>query len=92
MQNLQALTQAIARIYSSTLKPEALLYRRANGLQDYDERMAILMQVVEGEAVGSYYFPQLSGVAFSQNQYRSASMAMMSVDVAAEPATSRIVT
>ncbi|HMD87737.1 MAG TPA: PEP/pyruvate-binding domain-containing protein [Anaerolineaceae bacterium] len=69
-QNLQALTRAIARIYSSTLKPEALLYRRANGLQDYDERMAVLIQTVQGEQYGRYFFPQGAGVAFSHNLYR----------------------
>lgn len=69
-QNLDSLTNAIARTYASTLKPEALLYRRSKGLQDYDERMAVLIQVVEGEQFGRYYFPQASGVAFSHNIYR----------------------
>jgi phosphoenolpyruvate synthase/pyruvate phosphate dikinase len=67
---LQALTNAIAGTYASTLKPEALLYRRSKGLQDYDERMAILIQTVQGEAYGSYYLPQAAGVAFSRNLYR----------------------
>jgi hypothetical protein len=69
-QNLNNLTQAIARTYASTLKPEALLYRRSKGLQDYDERMAILIQVVQGETFGRYYLPQAAGVAFSRNLYR----------------------
>ncbi|NLG71994.1 MAG: hypothetical protein GX495_08145 [Chloroflexi bacterium] len=69
-ENLRALTRAIASIYASSLNPDALLYRRARGLQDYDERMAILIQVVQGEQVGSYYFPQAAGVAFSSNFYR----------------------
>jgi hypothetical protein len=69
-QNLKALTRAIARIYASTLNPTALLYRRSRGLQDYDERMAVLIQVVEGNQFGNYYLPDLSGVAFSHNQYR----------------------
>jgi hypothetical protein len=68
--NLDALTTAIAKIYASTLKPEALLYRRSKGLQDYDERMAILIQVVQGEAFRDYFLPQASGVAFSRNLYR----------------------
>ncbi|MFW5714632.1 MAG: PEP/pyruvate-binding domain-containing protein, partial [Brevefilum sp.] len=68
--NLQALTRAIARIYASTLNPNALLYRRSRGLQDYDERMAVLIQTVEGNRFGDYYLPDLSGVAFSHNQYR----------------------
>ena len=69
-QNLHALTLGIAQIYASTLNPNALLYRRSKGLQDYDERMAILIQVVEGDTFGRYYFPQAAGVAFSRNQYR----------------------
>jgi len=69
-QNLKALTRAIARTYASTLNPNALLYRRSRGLQDYDERMAVLIQVVEGNRFDDYYLPDLSGVAFSYNQYR----------------------
>ncbi len=69
-ENLNYLTHAIRRIYASILNPDALLYRRAKGLQDYDERMAVLLQVVEGEPFGRYYFPQAAGVAFSRNMYR----------------------
>jgi len=69
-ENLRELTQAITRIYASSLNPDALLYRRAKGLQDYDERMAILIQVVQGEQFGRYYLPHAAGVAFSRNLYR----------------------
>lgn len=75
-QNLQDLTQAITRIYASIFNPDALLYRRAKGLQDYDERMALLIQVVEGEAMADasnaqrYFLPHAAGVAFSRNLYR----------------------
>jgi hypothetical protein len=69
-QNLQALTRAIARIYASTLNPNALLYRRSRGLQDYDERMAVLIQTVQGERHGRFFLPQGAGVAFSRNLYR----------------------
>ena len=69
-ENLQSLTQAMARIYASIMNPDALLYRRARGLQDYDERMAILIQVVQGDQFGRYFLPQAAGVAFSRNLYR----------------------
>ena len=69
-QNLHDLTQAIIRIYASMLNPDALLYRRSKGLQDYDERMAVLIQVVQGERYGRYFLPQAAGVAFSRNLYR----------------------
>ncbi|RME86958.1 MAG: hypothetical protein D6770_10610 [Anaerolineae bacterium] len=69
-ENLDALTEAIARVYASGLRPEPLLYRRRMGLLDYDERIAILIQVVEGERFGDYYLPHAAGVAFSRNLYR----------------------
>jgi len=69
-ENLQSLLNAIAQVYASTLNPDALLYRRSKGLLDYDERMAILIMVVEGNAYKRYYLPDGSGVAFSRNLYR----------------------
>ena len=69
-QNLKDLTKAVATIYASTLNPNALLYRRARGFQDYDERMAVLIQEVQGQRFGKYYFPHGAGVAFSRNTYR----------------------
>ncbi|GAP12864.1 phosphoenolpyruvate synthase/pyruvate phosphate dikinase [Longilinea arvoryzae] len=69
-ENLRALTRAISHIYGSTLNPNALLYRRSKGLLDYDERMGVLIQVVQGEAFGRYYMPHGAGVAFSRNLYR----------------------
>jgi hypothetical protein len=69
-ENLAALTEAIARVYASCLNPNALLYRHAKGLVEYDERIAILLQFVEGEQFGHYFLPQAAGVAFSRNLYR----------------------
>jgi hypothetical protein len=69
-ENLAALTKAIAQVYASVVNPDALLYRRSKGLQDYDERMGILIQVVQGERTGRYYLPHAAGVAFSRNLYR----------------------
>ncbi len=69
-ENLNELSRAIRIVYASALNPDALLYRRSKGLQDYDERMAILIQVVEGERFGRYYFPQGAGVGFSRNLFR----------------------
>lgn len=69
-QNLEALMRGIARVYASSINPNALLYRRQRGLLDYDERMAVLIQVVEGERLGNYFLPQVAGVAFSRNLFR----------------------
>jgi hypothetical protein len=68
--NLAAFTNASAKVYASTLNPNALLYRRNKGLQDYDERMAILIMVVEGKSFKKYFLPDAAGVAFSRNLYR----------------------
>jgi len=68
-ENLAALLKAIAKIYASVLKPDALFYRRIHRLEDYDERMAILIQRVEGERHGKYFFPIMAGVGFSRNPY-----------------------
>ena len=69
-ENLFALTNAIARVYASSVNPNALVYRHQSGLADYDERIAVLIQYVEGEQFGHYYLPQGAGVAFSRNLYR----------------------
>jgi hypothetical protein len=69
-ENLNALTKAIACTYASTYNPDALLYRHSKGLQDYDERMAVLIQAVQGEQWGRYFLPFGAGVAFSRNIYR----------------------
>jgi hypothetical protein len=68
--NLKDLTEAIARVYASCVNPNALLYRHAKGLVDYDERIAVLLQLVEGEQFGHYFMPHAAGVAFSRNLYR----------------------
>jgi hypothetical protein len=69
-ENLFALTNAISRVYASSVNPDALMYRHQHGLADYDERIAVLIQHVEGEQFGRYYLPQGAGVAFSRNLYR----------------------
>lgn len=64
-ENLRDLTLAIRRAYASIYNPDALSYRRRMGLLDYDERMAILIQEVQGQAYGDYFFPSAAGVAYS---------------------------
>jgi Pyruvate phosphate dikinase, AMP/ATP-binding domain len=66
-ENLRALTLAIRRVYASVYSPDALLYRRRMGLLDYDERMAVLLQEVQGQTYRRYFFPTLAGVAFSRS-------------------------
>jgi len=68
--NLAALMNAIKRVYASVLNPAALLYRQHTGLVDYDERMAVLIQKVQGTRYGPYFFPTLAGVGYSRNPFR----------------------
>lgn len=69
-ENLAALITAIKTVYGSVLSPDALAYRRKMGLLDYDERMAILIQPVQGERRGAVFFPALAGVGYSRNPFR----------------------
>ncbi|MCB0210849.1 MAG: PEP/pyruvate-binding domain-containing protein [Anaerolineae bacterium] len=68
-ENVKALIEAIIKIYASVLTPDALFYRQIHGLDDYDERMAILIQKVQGKQYGNYFFPMLAGVGFSRNPF-----------------------
>ena len=69
-ERLEALCNAVRRVYASVLNPDALAYRKQMGLIDYDERMAILLQKVEGRSWQRHFFPQAAGVGFSHNPYR----------------------
>jgi len=69
-EKLSALTKAISQIYASVMNPDALLYRHLKDLADYDERIGILIQFVEGKRWGKYFLPHGAGVAFSRNLYR----------------------
>ncbi len=68
-QNLRALIRTITKVYASVLSPDALFYRQIQGLEDYDERMAILIQKVQGSHFGQYFFPVVAGVGFSRNPF-----------------------
>lgn len=60
-ENFVALLNAIRRIYASSFNPQAIKLRKQHGLLDYDERMAIMIQILEGEQHGRYYFPAIMG-------------------------------
>jgi hypothetical protein len=61
---------AIKRVYASVLSPDPLLYRQRMGLIDYDERMAVLIQKVQGSYHRHYFFPIVAGVGYSSNPFR----------------------
>jgi hypothetical protein len=68
-ENLAALTRAIIRVYASVYNPNALLYRKQRGLLDFDERMAVLIQVVQGQRYRDWFFPTVAGMAYSRNPF-----------------------
>ena len=69
-ENLEAVLDAIRTIYASTFNPNALTYRRKNGLVDYEEQMGILIQRVPGDNYGLYHFPDISGIGASRSPFR----------------------
>jgi len=58
---------AIKIVYSSVLKPDALLYRIKHKLIYTDEQMGVLVMRVEGERFADKLMPMVAGVGFSRN-------------------------
>lgn len=69
-QRLEALMDAIAEVYASTIGPDPIEYRAERGLLDFHEEMGIMIQEVVGKRVGDYFLPAYAGVAFSNNEFR----------------------
>lgn len=69
-ERLSSALDAIAEIYASIFGPDPIEYRKENGLLEFHEEMAIIIQEVVGERVGDYYFPSFAGVGFGFNEYR----------------------
>ncbi len=68
-ERMAAFLRAVKLVYASALNPDALSYRKKRGLDEHDEQMALLVQRVSGMPYKHYFFPNLAGVAFSQNLY-----------------------
>ena len=69
-ERLDALLDAIAEVYASTIGPDPIGYRAERGLLDFHEEMGIMIQEVVGQQVGDYFLPAFAGVAFSNNEFR----------------------
>jgi hypothetical protein len=67
------LTEAVKLVYASTFFRAARGYRRATGLADKDERMAVIIQEVVGRRHGDRFYPDVSGVGRSHNFYPTGS-------------------
>jgi pyruvate, water dikinase len=63
------LEQAILRVFASTMSRDALVYRRQRDLDHLEERMALLLQRVNGRYHDRYYLPDAAGVAVSRNLF-----------------------
>lgn len=68
-ERLKALLDTVRQVYASTMSENALRYRSARGLLDWDEQMALLVMRVSGEKYDAKFFPQIAGVGFSLNPY-----------------------
>lgn len=69
-ERLSALMDAVAEVYASIFGPDPTEYRAERGLLDVHEEMGIMIQEVVGQALGKYFLPACSGVAFSNNEFR----------------------
>jgi hypothetical protein len=56
---------AIKTVYKSVFSPEVMEYRKKKGLLRDDEEMGILIQDINGQKHGDYFFPTFSAVAMS---------------------------
>jgi hypothetical protein len=66
-ERLNALIDAVAKVYASTFAPEPISYRAELGLLDFSEEMGVMIQEAVGERIGDFFFPLISGVAFSRS-------------------------
>src|SRR4029077_9741897 len=66
---LAELSEAIKRIYASTLSQHAKAYVRATPYRLEEEKMAVILQQVVGAQHGQRFYPDFSGVVRSHNFY-----------------------
>ena len=66
---LEALSQAIRRVYASTFSRHAKAYVRATPDRLEEEKMAVILQQVVGTPHGQRFYPDFSGVVRSHNFY-----------------------
>lgn len=67
---LNALMDAIRSIYAGVFDPKVLNYRKRNGLIDFPESIAVLIQVITGCKTGNFFFPDIAGTGSSKSPFR----------------------
>ena len=68
-ERFRRLVQAIKLIWASTFFRSARTYRRAAGIAERDEKMAVIIQEVVGSRHGDRFYPELSAVCRSYSYY-----------------------
>lgn len=63
--NYVAFLEALKKVYASVFSPDVMEYRRQKGLLHANEEMGILIQELNGQKRGKYFYPDLSAVGFS---------------------------
>jgi hypothetical protein len=71
---LKQTTDAIKLVYASIYSKNARRYFEAINFKVDDEKMAVVIQEVVGNAYNGYYYPHISGTAQSYNYYPVAHM------------------
>lgn len=66
---LEELVAAVKLVYASTYYQGPKAFSRSVSLQPQEEKMAVVIQQLTGEAYGEYFYPAVSGVAQSYNYY-----------------------
>lgn len=63
------LTEAVKLVYASTYFGSARTYRKAGGIGEAEEKMAVMIQEILGERHGDRFYPHVSAVARSYSYY-----------------------
>lgn len=66
---LDHLCQAIKLVYASTFFEDPKRFAQRVGHRTEEEKMAVIIQQLTGQAYGPYFYPDISGVAQSYNYY-----------------------
>jgi len=66
---VEHLIAAVKGVYASTYFRGAKGFARRVGHRTEDEKMAVIIQQLIGQAYGNYFYPAISGVAQSHNYY-----------------------
>ena len=69
VERLNIVLQAIKRVYASCYHQKALVYLMTTGNRIEDEKMAVLIQDIVGEAHDGYFYPVFSGNLQTYNFY-----------------------